>query len=344
MLLKFFSAASKNAPRKHCLEKNPYTDKQLITNMIRLLLTTGLYIRAFEDWDQLTDAAKMWIELRRLIQEAFQRRLNATAPTVGHQGYAPALPFQHNAFGALAGNNSDEDDSTETVATQMVALTYQSQLTATTAANSSQKMGQYIQTQAHQQDLLHQNQHQMMEQMVALSFNQCNAGCGIRRPGRGQPQPPATFTPNGFGHGRQFVPHGFGRGGQGRGRSRGRGRGPPGFATVRGPPIMTITAGRATGYMAPQAPGGGYYATPPQAQQIQAPLYSNLTKRFANWNACYSCGFDIPDGHTSQTCPQHLRKPDHDIHFTRQNAQQYIDQGYNCATKNRHKTVFPQNM
>jgi hypothetical protein len=146
------------------------------------------------------------------------------------------------------------------------------------------------------------------------------------------------------GRGGQFAPHGFGCGGQGQGRGRGRGRGPPEYATGRGPPIMTITAGQATGYMAPQAAGGGYYATPPQAQQIQAPPYLNLTKRFANWNACYSCGFDIPDEHTSQTCPQHLRKPDHDIHFTRQNAQQYIDQGYNCATKNRHKTVFPQTM
>jgi len=78
-------------------------------------------------------------------------------------------------FGALAGNDLDED-STDTVATQMAVLMYQSQLTATTAANSSQQMGQYIQTLAHQQDLLHQNQHQMMEQMAALSFNQSNAG------------------------------------------------------------------------------------------------------------------------------------------------------------------------
>jgi hypothetical protein len=58
----------------------------------------------------------------------------------------------------------------------MAALTYQSQLTATTAANSSQQMSQYIQTLANQQDLLHQNQHQMMEQMAALSFNQSDAG------------------------------------------------------------------------------------------------------------------------------------------------------------------------
>ena len=58
---------------KALLGQNPYTNKQLITNTICLLLTTGLYIQAFEDWDQLAETAKTWIELRRLIQEAFQR-------------------------------------------------------------------------------------------------------------------------------------------------------------------------------------------------------------------------------------------------------------------------------
>jgi hypothetical protein len=77
---------------------------------------------------------------------------------------------------------------------------------------------------------------------------------------------------------------------------------------------------------------------PPQAQ---AP-YSNTTKRFANWNACYSCGFNVADDHTSLTCPQHLRKLGHDMYFTNQNAQQYVDAGYGYSTKNRHKTVFPQ--
>ena len=107
---------------------------------------------------------------------------------------------------------------------------------------------------------------------------------------------------------------------------------------------MLITAGRTPGYIEPPTICGGYFATPPQAQHVQASPYSNLTKKFVNFNACYSCGFDVPDGHTSQTCPLHLRKPDHDIYFTRQNAQQYINQGYNCATKNRHKTAFPQGM
>ena len=106
---------------KALLGQNSCTDKQLITNTTRLLLTTGLYVPAFKDWDQLDDTAKTWIELRRMIQEAFQRRLNATAPTAGHQGYNPALPFQQNAFGALSANDSD-NDSARTVATQMAAL------------------------------------------------------------------------------------------------------------------------------------------------------------------------------------------------------------------------------
>jgi hypothetical protein len=52
---------------KECAEtvllgKNPYTNKH-----------TGLYTRAFEDWDQLGEASKTWIKLRRIIQDAFQR-------------------------------------------------------------------------------------------------------------------------------------------------------------------------------------------------------------------------------------------------------------------------------
>jgi hypothetical protein len=133
----------KDCAEKALLGKNPYTDKELNTNTICLLLTTGLYVRAFKDWDQLLEAQKTWIELRRMIQDAFQHQLNMTAPTAGHQGYAPTLPFQQNVFVALANNDSD-DNSATTVATQMAALTYQSQITATMAANSSQQMDQYV--------------------------------------------------------------------------------------------------------------------------------------------------------------------------------------------------------
>jgi len=51
-------------------------------------------------------------------------------------------------------------------------------------------MGQYIQTLAHQQALLHQNQHQVMEQMAALSFNQSNAGHSLN----GNPKMPSLHS------------------------------------------------------------------------------------------------------------------------------------------------------
>jgi hypothetical protein len=76
----------------------------------------------------------------------------------------------------------------------MAALTYQSQLTATTAANSSQQMNQFVQTLAHQEEQLNQNQHQIIKQLAALLFNQSEAGQGIRRQGRGPP-PQALFAP-----------------------------------------------------------------------------------------------------------------------------------------------------
>jgi hypothetical protein len=73
-----------------------------------------------------------------MIQNSFQRCLNATAPIAGHQGYAPALPFhfQQNTFGALE-ESEDNDNNVKTIATQVAALRYQSQLTASTAANTS---------------------------------------------------------------------------------------------------------------------------------------------------------------------------------------------------------------
>jgi hypothetical protein len=39
-------------------------------------------------------------------------------------------------------------------------------------------------------------------------------------------------------------------------------------------------------------------------------------KKYVNWNVCYSCGFDVENGHTSMTCPANLRKALHDVYFT----------------------------
>jgi hypothetical protein len=334
------------------LGDNPYTDKQLIFTAVRHLLTTGLYIRAFEDWDQLSAVDQTWVELRKIIQDAFERRLNATAPTAGHQGYVPALPYMlNNTFGAFGPTaDTDDEDSVDTIATQIAAVTMQSQLTATTAANSSQRHEQGMQALAQQQQLLNANQHQILEQLAALSFNASDAGQGIRRGGRGgggRGTPPPTYVQA------PTMPTTYQQGYGGRGRGRGRGRSGRGTHPVVSPlpkewamcfpqHIRSPPPAGGGGNMYNYTPQGGIPGNAPQGgmQQQERLPYSNLVKRFANWNACYTCGLDVPDGHTSMTC-QAQRRAGHNVCFTRQNARQYIDPGRNCSTRNYHKTQFP---
>jgi len=217
----------------------------------------------------------------------------------------------NNAFGAFGPTaETSDDESMDTIATQMAAVMLQSQLTATTAANSSQRHEHGLQALAQQNQLLHANQHQILEQLAALSFNASNTGQGICRGGcgggRGTPPPP-PYVP--------AVPTTYQQGYGGRGRGRGRSQGgrteqqysPGGFPPTPGmggvfPPTyaMPPPAGGG-GNMYNLAPQGGMPGYAPQGgmQPQERPPYSNVVKCFANWNACYTCGFDVPDGHTS---------------------------------------------
>jgi hypothetical protein len=220
---------------------NLYTDRQLLQNAIRLLLTTGLYVRAFEEWDRLQHAAQTWVALRTMIQEAFQRRLNATAPTAGHHGYAPVLPYQ-NAFGALATEDDDDDDDdgkesiTESVSNHLAALTYQSQMTASTVATTTQRNSQQLANIKANQQATHRTLHQIIVQLNAVTFNASDAGRSNQ-----------VFQAQGFqqGRGRRCTPGGGGRG-------RGFGRGPPQYVGGSFPNFPT-PQGR--GF--PHAPQGG---------------------------------------------------------------------------------------
>jgi hypothetical protein len=111
---------------------------------------------------------------------------------------------------------------------------------------------------AHQQTLLHANQHQILEQLVALSFNRSDAGQGRYRGGGRGPAPPAFTQPitPAAGHATQFN---TGFGGRGRGPHRGRNnyarRAPPGFG---GGNVFPLGGGFAL-------PGGAFHPPPPAA-------------------------------------------------------------------------------
>jgi hypothetical protein len=71
------------------------------------------------------------------------------------------------------------DDNTEvTVTTQVAALTYQNQVTASTAANFSQRQEQQYVQLALQQIIMYGNLHQIILQVNMLLFNASDTGCG----------------------------------------------------------------------------------------------------------------------------------------------------------------------
>ncbi len=184
-------------------------------------------------------------------------------------------------------------------------------------------------------------------QVNALSFNQSNAGQGRLTSfdsgghGRGhsrtkQGGPHTAFDGGQFGDGFVLATSGYAPG--------------PTTAVVPyqggGPPNFYAPTGNCQGGQIqyhPPAGGygaGGYGNAPPGGRPPAAP-FLNEVKQYANWNACYLCGFDVPNSHTSMMFPTNLQKPLHDIYFTWQNAQQYINLGHPCCTKNRHKMHMP---
>jgi hypothetical protein len=310
----------------HILGEDPYTAQHLLSNTVRLLLQCGLYTRDFDNWDQKPSADRIWINLKMFLQECYMRHLNASSITSGAQGYV------QNAFAALQEESKEEDDDVQTVITQMVALTTQSQLTATTTAETSASVVAAI----HQ---LHANQQATQQQFAAFTTqrNTTYQPASTVQPLITQFSIPilATFNTAGRGGGRRG---GHGRGGRANFVNTGDCNGQTPFANYvrRGRQCGLPPIGGGTGR------GGGAL---PFAQQTMpgnaAPMYSNIIKKYSNWNVCFVCGFDIKDGHTLKTCPTLWRRANHQEGFDRNNAGQYIKAGYDTCTKAMHKSQLP---
>ena len=61
----------------------------------------------------------------------------------------------------------------------------------------------------------------------------------------------------------------------------------------------------------------------------------NPQKWYNNWNYCYTCGFDIKQGHTSLTCA--YPNAHHQPACTQNNVDQYAALGHRPSLRARHK-------
>jgi hypothetical protein len=306
----------------------PYLVPQIVGNTMFLFLQSGILpTREFEVWDTVPAANKTWPNLKTFVQQAYQRKLIAASlrNTSGQMGYAPT----QNAFNVFSTN---DESSVDTVATQVAAPTLTATTTGSTLGNTYQastvptELAAAIQTIAANQQALYQHVAPLMQQMASMSYQQRQPTNATVGPSSFIPQVPTYVgyqggnNTNGQGGGFQS---GLG-GGRGRGRSYGRGR------TRRQGRERTAFAN-----YVPQGRGVSGYTNQGTANR------PNPVKIHNNWNVCYSCGFDVEDGHTSMTCHLEWRKPTHDVTFTRGNAQQKLAQGCGACTKGMHKTMLP---
>ena len=327
-----------------------YTVNQIMGNTMYLLLQSGIFpTREFETWDALL--LKSWPILKTFVQQAYQRRLVASGlrNTTGQQGYTA----NQNAFQAFETNDDSSVDTTGTniaptahTTGSTLGQTYQSSTVPTELAAA-------IRTIADNQQALYQHIAPLTQQMAAMSYHDTQRQATAQV---AHPAPPITqlhvpafaaYTgacvaqQGGYQGARVAQPGGYqqGRGGtvaqpggfqQGRGYGRNGGRGRNGRQSNRG-------RGRTAFADYVQGGRGGAGAT----TNATRPFQSNLVKVHNNWNVCYSCGFDIEDGHSSRTCPSDWRKPGHDEYFTRANAQQKLDAGCYASTRGMHKSILP---
>ena len=139
-----------------------------------------------------------------------------------------------------------------------------------------------------------------------------------------------------------FQPAGLGVGG----RRGGRECGEHANAGRQGRTPFSYFVGRGGQGGLPPIVGGHGGGVAPFAQQnvphnAVSMMFSTIIKWYVNWNICYSCGFDVEDGHMSRTCPAPWRHVNHQEGYIHANSEQYIAAGYDVCTKAMHKSQLP---
>ena len=313
------------------LADNEYSEKQIMAKTVEHLKRSNIFpVKEYEDWGAVTP--KTYIALKRHFYNAYTRRLDAiqNGLTTGMLGYSN--PNQYAALTAATDGVGSDSDSTGGDTTETII--------AAALASTEAKMDGIMETNR-----------QIMVQLAAMTI--APAATQVIAPAYMAPAyapppvqynpPPTNYynppvqqvnVPTQFGYNTQRQPRqGGGRNGGG-GRGGGRGRGPR-------TPFANYVARGNTQQNAP-AYGGGTVATSVlTAGTQQFTTVPNIVKAYNNWNMCYSCGFDVEDAHTSESCPQQWRKPGHQTGCNRNNYQQYIAQGHKPRMKGAHKTQLP---
>ena len=305
-------------------------DKDLVTIGEKLILESGHFATQYQNWKRRGENDRTWTDFNQYWTTEYDL-WHETAKTATQLGYG--------------GNAENSPDPYEMAAAEQAYYTSLQQFGATNQHNA--------QTFNNLSDTNKELVNNMAAQIHALTKQMEGLACAMQSktlPGYQQPyypQPPQQQGPP-HQYPMQQPPHyappqyqqpyapqyqGGYQGGRGRGRGRGRGYGRGrGRGYNQGQQNYQVSPNNYQGRGQQQA----RYHAPPNNQQrqgfynkpVNAP-YSNTNKTYHNWNYCWSHGFDVEDGHTSQTCPEPVQG--HVYYATRDNP-------CDGCVRGRHKT------
>jgi hypothetical protein len=292
------------------IAQDPYMPKQIIGNAVHLLMQSGIFpLKEFDTWEVTT--AKTYPILKMFIHEAYSRCLTTMQlrNTVGQQGYV-----NQNIYNILDIDGKEDTDNNTTITVPAVAAAMETAGVpggSTFAPTTASIIAAKVMTAINQ---LSANQMAIMQHIAAMNIS-----------------PPQTIAAPAFNvppiHSVSIsTQHGYAGGSFNQGRSNaqnrqrwgGRRGGHSGHGKRGQNPFATHMANMGRGTAQHPPPLGGFHGTavpntgfpgaaipppmqPPQKQRNAN--YSNIYKSYNNWNVCFSCGFDIVDGHNLQTCP-----------------------------------------
>lgn len=289
------------------LAKPPYTMEQLIDKAIIAIQRTGLYETALLEWAGFDEANKTWQQLKLHFEEAYEIRLASGQGTAVFHGYV------NNA-------EAEDDDSISTI---------QESLNTIHLANSAN----YASLQEHLQAARAETA-SLRAELAATQQSMANFAQTMR-PVIHAPTVP-TYVPQYQAPLVAAPPTSSYLRGR-RNNRRGGQRGNTGGQYIPAPSTV--------GNIPPPATIPPVYAPVPGTQQLKqhnAP-FSNVVKHFNNWNMCFTCGFDVPAWHNSQTCNVKHTNAAHQEGCNRENAQAYLAAGHKVNRKAMHKTQLPTN-
>jgi hypothetical protein len=340
------------------LGKLPYTSGQIIQNALHFLMASNIFsVREFDTWEQST--VKTYLAMKTFIHKAYTHRLNSMELQNMAAGLGYTIPT-NNMYHVFEGDIDDDDSATDNMVVAIAgAATTGSTLGTGTAASSIHPglIEAINQSIAPAFNCMVQNQSVLQNQIAAMLLTQPPPAPAVPPvhdvafPMQQSFQPPVQQQQY-----QQVAWYGCGQQGQfqsGRGRRGGRGRGRggsqggrqrcPSFSTIicnqQGQGRMAPYQGYQGGMFAPPNPFGGMGLFLLAAKATTNTNSPSPIKQFANWNTCFSCGFDVENSHTLATCPLGWRKPNHQVGYTRENAAMYT--AYGPSTKCQHKTQFP---